>query len=40
MEHFLAQKTLTRYALHLQDFGGPVGFRIADRILAFTPGKA
>ena len=31
MEHFLAQKKLTRYALYVQDFGGPVGFRIAAR---------
>lgn len=31
MEHFLAQKQLSRYALYVQDFGGPVGFRIAAR---------
>lgn len=31
MEHFLEQKQLNRYALYVQDFGGPVGFRIAAR---------
>lgn len=31
MEHFIAQKQLGRYALYVQDFGGPVGFRIAAR---------
>jgi pimeloyl-ACP methyl ester carboxylesterase len=31
IEKFLAAKQLTSYALYLQDFGGPVGFRIATR---------
>jgi len=31
MEHSLAKKGVRRYALYLQDFGGPVGFRIAAR---------
>lgn len=31
MEHFLARKGVQRYALYVQDFGGPVGFRIAAR---------
>lgn len=31
MEHFLARKGVQRYALYLQDFGGPVGIRIAAR---------
>jgi pimeloyl-ACP methyl ester carboxylesterase len=31
MEHFIVQKQLGRYALYVQDFGGPVGFRIAAR---------
>jgi pimeloyl-ACP methyl ester carboxylesterase len=31
MEHFIAKKQLGRYALYVQDFGGPVGFRIAAR---------
>jgi pimeloyl-ACP methyl ester carboxylesterase len=31
MERFLARKGVQRYALYLQDFGGPVGFRIAAR---------
>ncbi len=31
MERFLAKKGLTRYALYMQDFGGPVGMRLAVR---------
>ncbi len=31
MERFLARKGVRRYALYVQDFGGPVGFRIAAR---------
>lgn len=31
MEHFLAKKGVQRYTLYVQDFGGPVGFRIAAR---------
>lgn len=31
MERFLAKKGIRRYALYVQDFGGPVGFRIAAR---------
>jgi pimeloyl-ACP methyl ester carboxylesterase len=29
MEHFLQAKGLTRYSLFMQDYGGPVGFRLA-----------
>jgi pimeloyl-ACP methyl ester carboxylesterase len=29
MEHFVSAVGLTQYALYLQDFGGPVGFRMA-----------
>jgi pimeloyl-ACP methyl ester carboxylesterase len=31
MEHFIARLELTRYALFMQDYGGPVGFRLAVR---------
>ena len=31
MERFLATKGFTRYGLYVQDYGGPVGFRIAMR---------
>jgi pimeloyl-ACP methyl ester carboxylesterase len=31
IETFLAAKQLAHYALYLQDFGGPIGFRIATR---------
>jgi pimeloyl-ACP methyl ester carboxylesterase len=31
MEHFVTQIGLQSYALYLQDFGGPVGFRLAVR---------
>jgi pimeloyl-ACP methyl ester carboxylesterase len=31
MERFLQRKGVRRYALYVQDFGGPVGFRIAAR---------
>ena len=31
MEHFIAKIGLTTYALYLQDYGGPVGFRLATR---------
>jgi len=31
MEHFTEQLGLTRYALFMQDYGGPVGFRMAVR---------
>ncbi len=31
IDRFLAQRALTRYALYIQDFGAPVGFRIATR---------
>jgi len=31
MERFVAELGLTRYALYAQDFGGPVGFRLATR---------
>ena len=31
MEKFLAAKGFTRYGMYVQDYGGPVGFRIATR---------
>jgi len=31
MEAFLQQRKLTRFALYMQDFGGPVGMRLAQR---------
>jgi pimeloyl-ACP methyl ester carboxylesterase len=31
MDHFVAELGLTRYALFMQDYGGPVGFRLAAR---------
>lgn len=31
MEHFVDALGLTRYSLYMQDFGGPVGFRLATR---------
>ena len=31
MDGFTAKLGLTRYALYMQDFGGPVGFRLASR---------
>jgi pimeloyl-ACP methyl ester carboxylesterase len=31
MERFLQQRKLTRFALYMQDFGGPVGMRLAER---------
>lgn len=31
IERFIAKKGIQRYALYVQDFGGPVGFRIAAR---------
>jgi len=31
IEHFLQALGLTRFSLYLQDYGGPVGFRIATR---------
>ena len=31
MEKFLAAKNFTRYGMYVQDYGGPVGFRIATR---------
>ena len=31
MEHFIDRFRLDQYALYLQDFGGPVGFRLASR---------
>ena len=31
MEDFVGRLGLTRYALYMQDFGGPVGFRLATR---------
>jgi pimeloyl-ACP methyl ester carboxylesterase len=29
MDHFLAQENVRRYSLYLQDYGGPIGFRLA-----------
>jgi pimeloyl-ACP methyl ester carboxylesterase len=29
MEHFLKARGLSRYSLYLQDYGGPIGFRLA-----------
>jgi pimeloyl-ACP methyl ester carboxylesterase len=29
MDHFLAQQNVRRYSLYLQDYGGPIGFRLA-----------
>jgi pimeloyl-ACP methyl ester carboxylesterase len=29
MEHFLRPRGLSRYSLYLQDYGGPIGFRLA-----------
>jgi pimeloyl-ACP methyl ester carboxylesterase len=29
MDHFLAQQNRRRYSLYLQDYGGPIGFRLA-----------
>lgn len=31
MEHFIDRLHVDRYALYMQDFGGPVGFRLASR---------
>jgi pimeloyl-ACP methyl ester carboxylesterase len=31
MERFVEKRGLARYALYMQDFGGPVGFRLASR---------
>jgi pimeloyl-ACP methyl ester carboxylesterase len=31
IEHFVERKELRRYAIYAQDFGGPVGFRLATR---------
>jgi pimeloyl-ACP methyl ester carboxylesterase len=35
LEHFIEALNIQRYALYMQDFGGPVGFRLATR----HPGK-